>query len=118
MYGAQAAKISIMLGIDLETAQKVIDAFWDSNIGLKGRREWLEKFWEATGKRYIPAFDGRKVHTRSKHSLLNAYQQSGGAILMDLAGLLLHRELINKGWYDDGVRRTIYYHKQHCGFVR
>lgn len=113
MYGAQAAKISSMLGISLEKAQAVIDAFWDSNIGLKGRKEALEKFWELTGKRFIYGLDGRKIYTRSKHSLLNAYQQNGGASLFDLVGILLHWQLIRKGWYDQGVRRTIYYHDEY-----
>lgn len=111
MYGAQAAKVASMLGISLERAQAVIDAFWDSNIGLKGRREALEKFWEATGKRFIYGLDGRKIYTRSKHSLLNAYQQNGGAALFDLVGILLHWQLVKRGWYDEGVRRIIYYHK-------
>lgn len=111
MYGAQAAKIASMLGISLEKAQAVIDAFWDSNIGLKGRKEALEKFWELTGKRFIYGLDGRKIYTRSKHSLLNAYQQNGGASLFDLVGILLHWQLVKRGWYDEGVRRIIYYHK-------
>ncbi|AKY04074.1 putative DNA polymerase 1 [Cronobacter phage PBES 02] len=111
MYGAQAAKIASMLGISLDKAQAVIDAFWDSNIGLKGRKEALEKFWELTGKRFIYGLDGRKIYTRSKHSLLNAYQQNGGAALFDLVGILLHWQLVKRGWYDEGVRRIIYYHK-------
>lgn len=111
MYGAQAAKISVMLGISLEKAQAVIDAFWDSNIGLKGRKEALERFWESNGKRFIYGLDGRKIYTRSKHSLLNAYQQNGGAALFDLVGILVHHQLVKRGWYDEGVRRTIYYHK-------
>jgi hypothetical protein len=113
MYGAQAAKISVMLGITLEKAQNVIDAFWDSNIGLKGRKEALEKFWEANGKRFIYGLDGRKIYTRSKHSLLNAFQQNGGAALFDLVGILLHWQLVKKGWYAEGVRRTIYYHDEY-----
>ncbi|URC22860.1 DNA polymerase [Serratia phage vB_SmaM-Kashira] len=113
MYGAQAAKIAAMLGISLEKAQAVIDAFWDSNIGLKGRKEALEKFWESNGKRFIYGLDGRKIYTRSKHSLLNAYQQNGGASLFDLVGILLHNQLVKKGWYDQGVRRTIYYHDEY-----
>lgn len=111
MYGAQAAKVASMLGISLDKAQAVIDAFWDSNIGLKGRKEALEKFWELTGKRFIYGLDGRKIYTRSKHSLLNAYQQNGGAALFDLVGILLHWQLVKRGWYDEGVRRIIYYHK-------
>lgn len=113
MYGAQAAKIASMLGISLEKAQAVIDAFWDSNLGLKGRKEALEKFWEANGKRFIYGLDGRKIYTRSKHSLLNAFQQNGGAAMFDLVGILLHWQLVKKGWYDQGVRRTIYYHDEY-----
>lgn len=113
MYGAQATKISVMLGISQDRAQAVIDAFWDNNPGLKGRKEWLENFWEATGKKYIPAMDGRKIWTRSKHSLLNAYQQSGGACLFDLVGILLHLKLVRTGLYDKGVRRVIYYHDEY-----
>lgn len=117
MYGAQKDKVADMLDIVPEVGQQVIDAFWDTNFGLKGRKEALEKFWEATGKKFIYAFDGHAIWTRSKHSLLNAYQQNGGASLCDLVGLLVHRNLVtlridNKTWYDLGVRRIIYYHDE------
>lgn len=111
MYGAQAPKIAAMLGVSKEVGQKVIDAFWDTNYGLKGRKEYLEKFWESTGKKYILGFDGRKIWIRSKHSLLNAFLQSGGAIGMDVAGILWHKEALKEGLLKKGVARTIYYHK-------
>lgn len=118
MYGAQKDKVADMLDVVPEVGQQVIDAFWDTNFGLKGRKEALEKFWEATGKKFIYAFDGHAIWTRSKHSLLNAYQQNGGASLCDLVGLLVHRNLMtlkidNKTWYDLGVRRIIYYHDEY-----
>lgn len=117
MYGAQKDKVADMLDVVPEVGQQVIDAFWDTNFGLKGRKEALEKFWEATGKKFIYAFDGHAIWTRSKHSLLNAYQQNGGASLCDLVGLLVHRNLVtlkidNITWYDLGVRRIIYYHDE------
>lgn len=117
MYGAQKDKVADMLDVVPEVGQQVIDAFWDTNFGLKGRKEALEKFWEATGKKFIYAFDGHAIWTRSKHSLLNAYQQNGGASLCDLVGLLVHRNLVTlkidgKTWYDLGVRRIIYYHDE------
>lgn len=118
MYGAQAPKIATMLGVSKEVGQKVIDAFWDTNYGLKGRKEYLEKFWESTGKKYILGFDGRKIWIRSKHSLLNAFLQSGGAIGMDIAGILWHENALKEGLLDKGVARTIYYHKIHCGFTQ
>lgn len=118
MYGAQKDKVADMLDVVPEVGQQVIDAFWDTNFGLKGRKEALEKFWEATGKKFIYAFDGHAIWTRSKHSLLNAYQQNGGASLCDLVGLLVHRNLVTlkidgKTWYDLGVRRIIYYHDEY-----
>lgn len=118
MYGAQAAKIASMLGVSRDVGQKVIDAFWDTNYGLKGCREYLESFWEKSGKKYIKGFDGRKIWTRSKHSLLNCYLQSGGAIGMDLAGIIWHEKCQAEGLLEKGVARTIYYHKQNCGFIQ
>lgn len=85
MYGAQKAKVAKMLGISLEKAQAVIDAYWDTNEGLKAVKEYLEKFWERTNKKYIQGIDGRRIYTRSKHSLLNAMIQSTGAIMMSRA---------------------------------
>lgn len=113
MYGAQAAKIAAMLGVSRTTGQMVIDAFWDTNHGLKGCKEYLEAFWEKTGKKYIKGFDNRKIWTRSKHSLLNCYLQSGGAIGMDLAGIIWHSKASEEGLLDKGVARTIYYHDEY-----
>lgn len=113
MYGAQAPKIAVMLGVSREVGQKVIDAFWDTNFGLKGCKEYLEKFWIATGKKYILGFDKRKIYIRSQHSLLNAYLQSGGAIGMDIAGILWHERALEEGLLDKGVARTIYYHDEY-----
>ena len=62
MYGAQAPKIAVMLGISRDLGQKVIDAFWNTNFGLKGCKEYLEKFWISTGKKYILGFDKRKIY--------------------------------------------------------
>lgn len=111
MYGAQAPKIAVMLGVSKEVGQKVIDAFWNTNYGLKGCKEYLEAFWKSTGKKYILGFDKRKIYIRSQHSLLNAYLQSGGAIGMDIAGILWHERALKEGLLDKGVARTIYYHK-------
>ncbi|ELW2144725.1 hypothetical protein SH562_002644 [Escherichia coli] len=113
MYGAQKDKVADMLDISPELGQRVIDALWDANPGLKGRKEDLEKFWEATGKKFIYSFDGHAIWTRSKHSLLNAYQQNGGASLCDLVGILMHHQMVRRGWYDEGVRRIIYYHDEY-----
>ena len=111
MYGAQAPKIAVMLGISRDLGQKVIDAFWNTNFGVNGCKEYLEKFWISTGMKYILGFDKRKIYIRSQHSLLNAYLQSGGAIGMDIAGILWHERALKEGLLEKGVARTIYYNK-------
>lgn len=113
LYGAGAQKIADMLGITKEAGQGVIDAFWDSNLGLKRTKEYLEDFWERSGKKFIKGIDGRKIWTRSKSALLNCALQSTGAIMMDLAGILLHQKLKDSGLLDKGVARTIYYHDEY-----
>lgn len=110
MYGAQAAKVAKMLDIDRKAGQRVIDAFWDTNLGLGKLKLALEKYWESTGKQYIMGLDGRKIYTRSKHSLLNALFQSAGAIIMDTAGAFMYEWLKQKNLLED-AQRVIYYHK-------
>ena len=113
LYGAQANKIANMLGITKEKAQSVIDAFWDTNIGLKKLKVALEAYWESTGKRYVRGIDGRKIYTRSKHSLVNALFQSAGAILMSLSGIIMYKELKKAGLLDKGVIRLLYVHDEY-----
>jgi hypothetical protein len=113
MYGAQAPKVAAMLGITKDQGQAVISAFWDTNFGLKGAKEALEKYWKSTGNKYIRGIDGRKIYTRSQHSLLNARIQSTGAILMDLAGVIWHEKCLDVGLLDKGVSRTVYYHDEY-----
>lgn len=119
LYGAQAPKVAAMLGITKDQGQAVIDSFWEVNFGLKKAKEKLEKYWEATGKKFIRGIDGRKIFTRSKHSLLNARIQSTGALLCDLAGIKWHESMKNTGMFNPSplegeqlVARTIYYHDE------
>ncbi len=114
MYGAQAPKIAAMLGIDRDTGQKVIDAFWDANLGLKKFKNALEKYWENTGNKYIRGIDGRKIYTRSKHSLVNAAFQSCGATLMSVSGCYMYNLLVDAGVeLGDKVIRLAYVHDEY-----
>lgn len=81
LYGAAPAKIMKMLNCSQNKAKQLIESFWDGNPALRDLKKNLEKYWEATNKKYILGIDGRKVPTRSKHSLLNALFQSGGVIV-------------------------------------
>jgi hypothetical protein len=117
LYGGGAAKVAVMLGVSQQVAKAVIEALWNNNPGLKATKLYLEKQWEASGKKFIRGIDGRKIWTRSKSSLLNAALQSTGAIMMDLAGIIYKEKSMEAGLEEKGIKRTIYYHKQHCGLA-
>ena len=52
-YSVQAHKLSKMLSVPVEVAQKIIDKFYEVNYGLAMNKEAVIKYWEATGKKYI-----------------------------------------------------------------
>lgn len=117
MYGAQKGKIAGMLGISLDLAQDVINALWDNNPGLKRCKEKLIEHWKNTGKSYIRGIDGRKIYTRSEHSLLNCLFQSCGAIVMDLAGVITRKKILEEG-LQDSYQRVIYMHDEFQNLIR
>lgn len=80
-YGAQAPKIAKTIGCDAFTGDRVFRAYWEAAAPLADLKEALTKYWETTGgKKFILGIDGRKIMTRSKHSLVNALFQSAGVI--------------------------------------
>ena len=79
-YGAQAPKIGKMLGKGVDEGQALFDGFWEAAPALKALKNDVERDWVQTGKKYIVGIDGRKIMTRSQHSLLNALFQSAGVI--------------------------------------
>ena len=83
IYGVAAAKLARMMSVSQDVAKVVIDNFWETNIGLKGVRDALVSYWERTGKKYIMGLDGRKLYSRSQHSLMNLLFQGTGSILLD-----------------------------------
>ena len=97
MYGASDKKIALMASVDAEIGQTLIDAFWDANDGLKAARENLEQYWMMSGKKYVMGIDGRKIFTRSKHSLMNSLFQSTGAIIIDFAGCWADEMITKEG---------------------
>jgi len=111
MYGASMKKIALMASVKPDVGQGLIDAFWDANEGLKQAKEALEQYWMQTGKKYVMGIDGRKIFTRSKHSLLNSLFQSTGAIIMDFAGCWADEQIHNK--YHLNAERTLYVHDEY-----
>lgn len=80
LYGAQPKKLAKMLGVSESKAKQLFNDYWEAVPALKELKDRLEKYWENKGKSFIIGLDGRKLMTRSKHSLTNVCFQSGGAI--------------------------------------
>jgi DNA polymerase I-like protein with 3'-5' exonuclease and polymerase domains len=93
-YGAQEAKVAKTIGTDLATGTMVFNAFWEAAAPLKTLRDKLKLYWETTGqKKFILGLDGRKVPTRSPHSILNSLFQSAGVLCAKRAMVLHDRKL-------------------------
>jgi len=121
-YGAQPNKISKQMGWSISRARKVFNGFWEAASPLKDLKEKLEHYWLTKGeKRFILGLDGRKVPTRSKHSLLNNLFQSAGAITAKRQMVMFNEKLKDEGllcdfFKDDWknmvfVQQMIFYHK-------
>ena len=80
MYGGSAARARAMLGITMEEAKALVEAYWEAVPSLKRLKDAVSKVWKQRGSKYVVGIDGRKIITRSEHSLLNALFQSGGVI--------------------------------------
>lgn len=93
IYGAQPKKLAKMLGISETEAKVLFNAYWDAVPALKELKAAVEKSWEANGKKYIRGLDGRRLSTRSKHSLINVLFQSGGAIAAKWSAVRMAQEM-------------------------
>lgn len=98
MYGAAYQKLKKMLGLSDEQAKALFDAYWDAVEPLKNLRDAVGKSWEARGKSFVIGVDGRKIVTRSKHSLLNALFQSGGVICAKYSTVFIYQLLEEQGY--------------------
>lgn len=101
LYGAFITKLANMLGISFEKAKELYESFWDSVPALKAFKADLEKQWKTTANKYIIALDGRKILTRSAHSILNFAFQSGGVISAKYVSIFLMEDLEKQGYCID-----------------
>lgn len=109
MYGCGPPKISAMLGVPKEMGQQLINAYWSVNPGVKAFKDRLDSEWCTNNGKYIEGLDGRPIRTRSQHSLLNAWIQSAGAIVMDKSWQIAKRRLVAEtSWYE----RWGYFHDE------
>ncbi len=80
MYGAQPPKIAKALSLPLPRAQKLFNDYWEAVPALAELKKKIEDHWEKNGKKFIRGMDGRKLYSRSKHSLVNLAFQNAGAL--------------------------------------
>lgn len=93
LYGAQPAKLAKMLGVSTDSAKTLFNAYWESVPALYELKTQLERHWEKNGKKWIAGIDGRKLFSRSKHSLLNLLFQSAGALIVKYTTLRIQQKL-------------------------
>lgn len=112
-YGAQPKTLSKTLGCTESGAKRVYDEFWVANPALAKLKADLVKEWEINDKKYIKGLDGRKIWTRSEHSLINALFQSAGAIIMKYSMLIADHWIGKCHWAAlDTPKGLIRYHDE------
>lgn len=94
LYGAQPRKIAATLDVSQQRGEEIYEAFWDAAPPLKQFKEQLLRFWEFRGgKRFVLGIDGRKLWTRSQHSVMNTLFQNTGAVVMEMAAVYMDAKL-------------------------
>ena len=101
MYGASYKKLKSMLGLSDSEAKALYEAYWDAVKPLSDLRDEVVKVWKRRGSKYVIGIDGRKIMTRSQHSLLNALFQSGGVINAKYTTVFLFQYLEERGYKCD-----------------
>lgn len=124
-YGGQPKKLAQTLRKNEKEGAPLYDAYWSANPSLKRLKDKVEDDWDKIGnKKWIYGIDGRKLYSRSKHSLVNLLFQSTGAIIVDYAlclfdmkiGNLILDELGRPFYRYKGkiVKRVGYFHDEAC----
>ena len=101
LYGAQVPKIMKMLSLNKTEAEALYNNYWESVPALKQFKSNVEKFWNQNNKSFVPAIDGRKLVTRSKHSLLNTLFQSCGVIIAKYVNVFSMQYIEEQGYNID-----------------
>ena len=97
MYGGSASRAKTMLGITMQEAKVLVDNYWEAVKPLSDLRDAVTRKWKDRGSKYVVGLDGRKIMTRSQHSLLNALFQSGGVIDAKYTTVFLYQILEDQG---------------------
>jgi hypothetical protein len=122
-YGGSPKKLASTLRKSEHDGKRLYDLYWENNPSLKALKDKIEYFWERQGgKKWIPGIDKRRLHSRSKHSLVNLLFQSTGAVIVDYAVCLFDMKMgglkiDERGipyylWQGKIVKRVGYFHDE------
>ena len=98
MYGGSYHKAKKMLGISGSEAKTLVEDYWKAVQPLSDLKEAVTKVWQERGKKFVVGVDGRKIMTRSQHSLLNSLFQSGGVICAKYTTVFIYQLLEEQGY--------------------
>ena len=98
MYGGSYHKAKKMLGISESEAKTLVEDYWKAVQPLSDLKEAVTKVWQERGNKFVVGVDGRKIMTRSQHSLLNALFQSGGVICAKYTTVFIYQLLEEQGY--------------------
>ncbi len=96
LYGAGDEKIGSIVGGGKQEGRRLKAQFLEKTPALAALKSAVATRVNERG--YLLGLDGRQLHIRSAHAALNTLLQSAGAILVKKATVLLHQELLAKGW--------------------
>lgn len=124
IYGCAAEKLASTLGQPEKLGKKLLEKFWDANPALKKLKDKVEEFWSTKGgKKWIPGLDGRRLYSRSQHSLINLLMQSTASIIVDYSLCLfdmkmggLKLDVLGRPYYEFRnkiVKRVQYTHDEY-----
>ncbi len=83
IYGASNQRLGEAVGKGMKEGKRLRDTFMSKMPAFKKLLSSVERAAETNG--HLKGVDGRKIETRSKHSLLNFLLQSCGAVIMKQA---------------------------------
>lgn len=98
LYGCSPKKLEDMLWFSPDKAVQFYNDYWEAVPALRDLKNNVEKFWKNNGESWIPGIDGRKLHTRSKHSLINLLFQSCGVVAAKYVTVLLMQDMEKQGY--------------------
>ena len=108
-YGSGIPGLAKTLDCSVKKATKIYHDFWNGNSALLGFKKAITAFWKSTGNQYIIGIDGRRVNIRSEHSIVNAYFQSTGSIVVKVAAMYLDKWCRERGLK---AQQIIIYHDE------